>query len=135
MDIVNEFPPNIDDIKKVFPITGKEIFAYGNTIYNPTGVALPPWLIAHEEVHQAQQAGDPAWWWGHYLDDPQFRFEQELEAHIEEYRVFCTAPSDRTGRRLYLRNIARRLSSPMYGNMVSYDKARRLIKQGTMGTG
>lgn len=35
----------------------------------------------------------------------------------------------RNGRRLALHQIASRLASPLYGSMIRYDDARRLIKQ------
>jgi hypothetical protein len=56
-----------------------------------------------------------------------FRFAQELPAHIKEYQQFCIG-QPRPMRRLYLRVVAERLSGPLYGNMVNYDKAKELIR-------
>jgi len=127
MNIVQAWPPNIDAIRFRFKLNGSEIFAYGDTIYNPTGVPLPPSLLAHEEVHQRQQGDDPAGWWERYLIDAKWRFAQELEAHQVEYSVLCTN-ADRKRRRFYLAQLARRLSSPMYGNVATLEKCKRLIK-------
>ena len=125
---LRRFPPNIEEIRKVFPLTGEEIFAYGNTIYNPSGITLSPELQAHEEVHAKQQAFDPRGWWDRYLIDPQFRLEQELEAHQVEYRTFCRNHKDRNLRNRYLMAIAKRLSGPVYGSIVSQKEARKLIR-------
>jgi len=128
MDIVVDYPPNIDEIRKVFPLTGQEIFAWGNQIYNPSGSKLPQWLIAHETVHKAQQGKDPQAWWDRYLIDPPWRFEQELEAHRVEYAHYCAAGFNRNRRRAMLKALARRLSSPMYGRIAPFKLCRLLIK-------
>lgn len=130
MRIVTRWPPNIDEVKKEFPITGREIFAYGDTIYNPCGEKLPIWLVEHEECHQAQQAGDPEDWWKTYLRDRDFRFNQELEAHRVEFACFCRNRKDRNEQSKYLFYIARRLSSKMYGKLVSQREAISLIRKG-----
>ena len=133
MKIVNENPPNIDQIREVFPLSGSEIFAWGDTIYNPGGGDVPPWLVAHEKVHANQQMNDNGHfetkeWWARYLVDRKWRFEQELEAHQVEYREFCRLNPQRNMRRVYLKVVARKLSAPLYGKMVSFDKAKRMIK-------
>lgn len=63
-DVVAGWPPNIEEIRAVLPVSERNIFAYGHTIYNPGGEKLPLELIAHEEVHFQQQAeeGPVAWW-------------------------------------------------------------------------
>ena len=126
-DIVKDFPPNIDDIRAVLPITGREIFAYGNVIYNPSGARLGPELIAHERVHFRQQGLFPKRWWKKFLKSPEFRLEQELEAHREEYRVFCLTHRDRNAQSGFLRLIARRLAAPMYGGLITAFEAAKEI--------
>lgn len=125
-----DFPPNIEEIRNVFPLRGGEIFAWDGTIYNPGGGTLPQWLIDHELCHFAQQDGDPEIWWDRYLVDEKFRYEQELEAHQEEYSSYCRHNKDRNMRIKYLQLIARRLSSPMYGSVVTYREAMKNIKGG-----
>ena len=127
------YPPNIDEISQVFPLKPGVIFAWGDTIYNPSGDKLPSWLIAHEQVHQRQQDGDPETWWARYLIDPAWRFKQELEAHRIEYQRFCLYAHTRNKRRAFLKDISRRLSSPMYGNVRTYQQCRALIKKGNYG--
>lgn len=129
MRIVIGFPPNIESILEVFPITGSEIFAYGDTIYNPSGASLTPALIAHEGVHSRQQGDDVEGWWDRYLVDEKFRFQQELEAHQQEYKTFSHFHRDRNTRFHYLAAIAKRLAGKLYGSLVSAKDARKLIKQ------
>ncbi len=130
MKIIRDFPPNILDIEAVFKLGGNEIFCYGDTIYNPKGFELPPWLIAHEEVHRLQQGGDPDAWWERYLRDPEFRFDQELPAYVVEYKCFCSHDGHgRNQRRAKLTQIAKQLASPTYGGMVTTKQARKRLKQ------
>jgi hypothetical protein len=108
-------PPNIIEIAAHFPLSGDEIFTYGDTIYTPAQLSRS--LVAHEKVHIKQQLGmGPEAWWDRYLEDPQFRLEQELEAHRAEYKA--------GGK---LSEIAERLASPLYGGLVSEDEAREMI--------
>ena len=131
MEIVNERPPIYDRAAETFVLTGNELFAYGDKIYNPGGINIPEWLIDHEKVHakQHEKFGGPEAWWDRYLIDPEFRYHEELEAHQVEYRSFCLYNRDRNKRVRYLMLVARRLASPMYGSIVSLLEAKRRIKQ------
>jgi len=126
--IIPEFPPNIDVIRAKFPITGFEIFAWNDTIYNPSNNRMPVWLIEHEKVHFRQQNGDPESWWARYMTDDEWRLEQELEAHRVEYRVFCRFNKDRNLRSRYLMEISKRLAAPMYGGIIQRMDAYRRIR-------
>ncbi len=128
MEIVNTYPPIIDKIAEVFPLQGSEIFAFGSVIYNPGAFEIPQWLIDHEEVHQEQQGNDVESWWERYLIDTEFRFKMELEAHQREYRSYCEHNRDRNKRVRYLHIVARKLSAPLYGSMVSVSEAVRRLK-------
>ena len=131
MKVVVDYPPNIANIRAVFRLKGGEIFTWGDTIFSPFGDKIPTYLIAHEQVHERQQAGDPQAWWDRYLVDLQWRYEQELEAHRVEYNTFCISPEalmNRNKKRAFLKNLARRLSSPMYGNVATYQQCRMAIK-------
>lgn len=128
MRVVVANPPNIDAIRKVFPLRGREIFAWGDTIYNPGGAVVSEHPVAHETVHRKQQGNDVAGWWNRYLADAQWRFSQELEAHRAEYRSFCSSEKDRNRRARFLHLLAARLSAPMYGGLVKYGDALRQIR-------
>lgn len=135
MLIARAKPPNYDAIAAAFPaIIGRKgvIFCYGNTIYNPDNETISSALIAHENVHRLQQGEDIEGWWRKYMDDPKFRFEQELPAHKAEYAEYIADPRvGRVNRRLYLTHLARRISGDLYGKMISLDRARACIKDGT----
>lgn len=128
MKIVTARPPNFDKVAAAFKDAARPgvIFCYGDTIYNPSGNKLSDSLIAHENVHSARQGKDPDGWWGRYIADPQFRFIEELLAHRVEYAV-ASRGMTRNQRRQCLRPIARRLSSSLYGGLVSPDQAKLLI--------
>lgn len=132
MKIIKAYPPNFSQLKKAFPfIVGRPgiLYAWGDRIFNPSGVKVTPWILAHEEVHsKQQQQADPYIrysiqdWWDKYLAYPIFRLEQEIEAHQAEYRAYPFQ-----GNLTYLEQIAERLSSPLYGNLISKEDARRAI--------
>ena len=133
MQIVVARPPNFDEIVAAFPIATKPgvLFAWGDTIYNPSGVVIPPQLVAHEGVHAKQHAavGSPAYWWRQYITFVEFRAEQELAAHREEFKVYCQRVKDRNQQAKALHMIASRLSGPLYGGAMSFADARRQIVQ------
>jgi hypothetical protein len=113
--IKHERPPNFDRIVEVFPFAIKPgvIFAYGSVVYNPSGIEIPEALIRHERVHQSRQS-DPEQWWELYLTDPEFRYNEELLAHAEEYCAQLTSIRDRNLRAALLTSTARRLVAPLY---------------------
>lgn len=93
------------------------IVTYGKNVYSK--YPLTNELKAHEYTHVLQQT-TPLWWWLRYVVSPKFRFIQELEAHVNEYRA-GSPTSER------LRQIAGRLASPLYNNMCTAGEARMLI--------
>jgi len=129
MNIVADYPPNIEKIRKAFPIKDNTVFTYGDTIYAPkVRFQLPIDLVTHEQTHSMQQGNDPEAWWDHYISDKQFRFDQELEAYRNQYRHFCRIRKGRNERFNFLKMIAMDLASPLYGNMVGFFEATALIK-------
>ena len=133
MEVIIDRPPIYDKAAKVFPLQGREIFAWEDKIYNPGGFKIPTWLIAHEYIHSKQQMDDTGhWnaeaWWDRYLVDMEFRFQEELEAHQAEYREFCEHNRDRNKRLQYKRVVAKKLAAPLYGNMITAFDAMRKIK-------
>lgn len=128
MKILKARPPNFDKIAAAFKGAERPgvIFCYGDTIYNPTGGTLSASIIAHEATHSARQGKGPGGWWDRYIADPQFRFVEELLAHRVEYAA-ATKGMTRNQRRQCLRPIARRLSSSLYGGLVSPEQAKLLI--------
>ena len=132
MQIVPIYPPNIKEIEAVFPTVRRThgvVFAYGDNLCNPDRIKITRPLMAHEETHCRQQAGNPDAWWRRYLSDTRFRFDQECEAHIAEYRA-AVAHGNRAERRAALVQIAKRLSGPLYLRMISFTDARKLLGRG-----
>lgn len=131
MKIVETFPPNYDLIQIVFPNCEKHeaIFCYGDTIHNPFKVEVRSDLEHHESIHQKQQGDNPDLWWSKYLQDEQFRLEQEKEAYGEQ--LLFSKKLDGVNRNMYdwlKEKIAESLSSELYGNLISYQEAERFLR-------
>lgn len=123
-------PPVYDNCVAAFQINPRTIFTYGDTIYNPFKLHLPEDLIEHEKVHMAQHNhndADAAIWWGKYLRDPKFRFEQEAEAYKRQWQVFQRLQSDRNAQTRFLEAIVGFLSGPVYANCATPEEARAAI--------
>jgi len=127
-EVVQDWPPNIEAIRAVLPVTERNIFAYGGKIYSPSRGDLSRELIAHERVHFQQQGDLVDLWWEMFLADPEFRLTQEIPAHKAEYTEFCRNCKDRNRQVEYLRSLARRLSAPMYGGMIDFKQAMKAIR-------
>lgn len=113
------FPPNYAAINRAFNVRGKPvIFCFGDTVYNPGRIKVPRHLMVHEGVHSRQQGSNPAGWWDRYIVDPSFRLEQEIAAHYAECAV---VPNQ-------IDEIAARLASPLYGNMIDFARARAILE-------
>lgn len=133
VQIVHEWPPRIEEIEKRFgQLPDSVIFAWDDKIMVPGGRPIDPWLIDHELVHLGQQKdiGGVDVWWDKYLVDDEFRLDQELAAHVVEYRSFCRHERDRNRQAAYLNWIAGRLAHKMYGNIISRGDAMRRIRRG-----
>ena len=130
MQVLNKWPPNIAEIQKVFPVSQfNPVFTYGNTLYNPTGGRIPPDLIAHEEIHEKQQAKMGAEnWWKLYLENKSFRLEQEAEAYRRQYE-YGQSNYNRQQRKSLYHEILKHLSSALYGNLITIKQAKELINE------
>ncbi len=127
MRVVYEFPPLYDEIAGAFDLRCyKPIFSWGDRIFNPHRVAVDTALIAHEGVHGGRQGESPEAWWRRYIADPQFRLTEELLAHTAEYRVRCAGLTPNQCQAV-LRMIARRLTSKLYGSLISITDAKIAI--------
>ena len=128
--IVREFPPVYSKLIGKFPIEGNKgvIFSWGGIIYNPYSIYIPPHLIVHEAVHGLRQIDQGIEnWWDNYISDDQFRFDEELQAHVAEYLALVGDNANRPIRRRAMKQVTKRLCGPLYGKMSSLDKAKRLI--------
>jgi len=124
--IVIDKPPNFEQIRAAFPNAEKPgvLFAFDGHIYNPSGIVVPPALVAHEEVHLRRQRdlgpspnSTTQWsgaelWWQNYLQDSEFRYREELLAHVAEFQMQRT--SDRNFIARLMVHTALRLIAPLY---------------------
>lgn len=132
MQISHKRPPNYDKIVKVLPsasrLRSSILFCYGHTIYTLSYKPISPHLIAHEKVHCDRQGEDIEGWWDKYLNDPKFRFYEELLAHRAEYQSMVSDNANRLQKRSALKIVSKRLSSKLYGaNSISVKQAQGLI--------
>lgn len=105
------------------------IFAWGDTIFNPSVIAVTPSLLSHEAVHGRRQGQDVEGWWHRYIDDDQFRFDEEVLAHRAEYWRLVRGFSFE-GRRLALDAIVEKMLAPIYAypkEIASRENARRAM--------
>lgn len=130
MNIKNELPPNWKLINKNFETNDKCYFTYGDTIYNPYDLPLPEEIIEHEKVHMQQHEHSRKGakkWWKKYIEDPEFRIDQEARAYARQYDVYCKNKLDRNHRARYLVTLTHILSGPLYGNSIDFNEAKKLI--------
>lgn len=127
MRIVHERPPIFDEVVARFPRAAGPgvVFAYGDAIFNPSGVRIAPEIRAHEAAHLARQpaAGGAKAWWHRYLDDAEFRLVEEIIGHRAEYAEACRLIPNREARVRVGFLIAARLSGPLYGGMITHRAA------------
>lgn len=137
MKIIQADPPNIEEIDAAFKVraSGKKIFyCYGDTIYNPFNIAIPPAIMDHEKVHSFRQNGQPQEWWHSYINDLKFRLNEEILAHRAEAQWWARQPDTnksipgfRSLVDFHMIQIAKRLSSPLYGSMISFSAAKKEV--------
>lgn len=128
MQIVKSYPPNHSQILQYFNHPKDAVFAYSDTIYNPSGKDIPQDVIVHEEVHEKQMKGWlPDAWWTKYLIDCDFRKQAEVEAYAVQYQWVKDRVPNRVAK-LCLHDLASNLSS-LYSLGISYSQAETLIRK------
>jgi hypothetical protein len=120
--VLDRRPPNFELIRAAFPRAENPgvIFAYAGDIYAPGHVTIPAALLAHELVHlerqkeliSIDQRSGAEVWWDRYLRDSEFRYHEELLAHVAEYKE--QAVGDRNFCAGLLVRTAGRLVAPLY---------------------
>ena len=82
----------------------------------------------HENVHMRQQLRmGVKEWWNKYLEDIDFRREQELEAYKKEVDWVMKRYKGFKHRMDIFERIVQDISSSIYGNMITEEKARELL--------
>ena len=116
---VKDFP-YLERYQALFPLNLDEVaFPYKGKIYS--NKELPEELLEHEKVHfkQQEELGDDIWE-ERYLTDANFRVQMELEAYKKQLTYFRVNRDVFDMARV---QIAKVLSSPMYGNILTYKEA------------
>lgn len=118
---LSEFPL-LEQYRGVFDIHDRAIVAYNHEIYS--NYPLTDDLIVHEKTHHKQQDryGLPVFL-DKYLSDVQFRLDMEVEA----YRNQLESIKDRNKRYKAKIDSAKSLSSSLYGNIITFDKAMDML--------
>ncbi len=129
--IITEKPACFDRLNAAFSIEDawekNLVITYGGNIYCKAGT-IPPHTLIHELVHVEQQQGiDADEYVDRFINDVQFRFDSEVAAFRAEAQFFRERIKDRNLLNLTLFHIASRLASPLYGNLVTINEARKLL--------
>ncbi len=130
-----EKPPIWDQANEMVELVYGTVFTYGDCIYNPDAVEISQDLLVHEQCHMKQQMYNETIakiWWDKWFHDVQFRIEQEVAAYAAQYRYICSVVKDKNARDKNLRILARMLSGPVYGNVISTIGAMEAIKAGRL---
>lgn len=125
----SELPPVYEECVKRWGVSfDNTIFTYGDTIHSKRPISEE--LLAHELVHVRQQTEmGKELWWERYFEDPQFRLEQEVEAYRAQYKWCLTSYSNREWVARALVQHAASLSGTMYGKIISFSEAIKLISK------
>lgn len=107
----NKKPSNHDNI----------CYTYGDTCYTNSSTMSRD-LERHEMTHTKQQGENPDAWWERCATDPIFRYEQELEAYRVQYKYVYASKGKIVGFE-YAQFFARSMSSYMYGDMCTFERA------------
>lgn len=126
--VVHEPPPIYEELVREFNIDWESgvIIAWNGKVY--TKDTLDPQKVIHELVHLDEQKkmGNEAWW-QLYIENQQFRLDQEVMAMKAEIRFLRKYIKDREAVFRMIREIVLSLSSPMYGNIIDQKGAYRLL--------
>ena len=128
MNESNKFPPNIQEIKRYLNPDENTVYAYGDTLYNPSGKVIPEDTLFHESIHAQQQKvyTTPAIWWTKYLLDKDFRKDQEVEAYARQY-LWLKPYIPARGYQAAIEEFSEILANPMYNLNITKYEARTLI--------
>ena len=102
------------------------VFTYGDVVYCKRRISDD--VLVHETVHTKQQekiGKDKRW--DLYFEDDNFRLVNEVEAYRTQWDYIQRNEKDRNYKYIRLSEIARDLSSELYGNLVSFGEAYDLI--------
>lgn len=124
-----EIPPVYQQLHDMFGVEWEDglIIAWDGKIHCKETPYPQKWI--HEEVHLIRQKeiGNEAWW-RLYMENPEFRFDEELLAYRAETDFLKKNVSNREDCFQMIRLVARSFSSGIYGNLLTTEEAFRLIR-------
>ncbi len=98
------------------------VFDYGDTIYCNGRLSID--LVIHEETHLRQQKEIGLdLWVEKYLNEDQFRLEQEIEAYTNQ----ILSIGDRNARFKLKTKVIEILSGPLYGNIINKQQLKNIL--------
>lgn len=138
MEIKNEYPPNWEKIKSVFPVESAEVvMVYDGVLYNPFKLQLRDDIVHHEEIHAKQQenfkakGGTMDQWWEKYVADPKWRVEVEAAAYGKQVK-FIRQRQGEARAAMAIQSFSKFLSGPVYGEaidkMTAFEKIRKISR-------
>lgn len=126
-----EEAPNLNLLKTTFNVDKKYvIIAYGDTIYCPEN-GMSKDLLQHELTHCERQGFNKQSaerWWQKYMEDEDFRLQEELIAYRNQYKFCEKVYKDRNKRAKILWALAKELSSDLYGNIINFSDSLSKLK-------
>lgn len=132
MKVVVGYPKNWEKIKSHFNIPEDKpfILTVGDTLYNPHNLTLDKSYLVHEEVHSKRQLKMGVdKYLKQYIYDKEFRLQEELAGFRAQFQ-YCV--DNIYNLHKWTNQLAQELSSPEYGNLVSFEEAKKLIGEGIL---
>lgn len=132
MKISTQKPPNWPRLEEAFGVSWDSgvLVTYGDTVHTKDRKGVTPDLIVHELVHIGQQSRyitGPKAWWERYIHDNEFRLKSEMQAYGKQCAYIRVAyRNDQPKVERLFTHIWRSMSG-MYGDMISYEEAKRAL--------
>ena len=127
----NKDAPNLQKLKDAFEVSEEDIIiAYGDKIYSPNKQITHD-LLVHEMVHcerQGYNERSAERWWERYMEDKEFRLNEEILAYKQQYLYCCRVYTDRNRRHKILYALAKELAHERYGKLCTNSKAMDYLK-------
>lgn len=118
--------PYLKEYKKQFPITDGTIFVFKDKIYSNN--EMPYDIVFHEIRHlQQQQQYGADKWIKQYLEDKNFRLSVELDAYKHQLKKVKEIADEKEYLHILV-ECAQNISSPLYGDVISYAGAIKKLK-------
>ena len=125
----NERPDILIKLENRFGVDWNDdlIIAWNGKIHSKNAPSAEK--IVHEMVHLEEQSamGNDAWW-ECYLNSPEFRLEQEIKAYKAEADFVKKYIKNREHRYKMIHEMAKNLSSSIYGGIIGMQEALRLLR-------